>query len=124
MWGVVNAAPHISFLNMDYFFSKFKKSPGGNFSSNRRYYIAYSETTTKGVNMWTSYAIEIRKEYLALITSLNDGIAPELEEDAWMVFDLKDDGSAINSKVMSNREVLNDYDVSSNPPICMVLKPK
>jgi hypothetical protein len=41
IWGVANAASHIFFSK-----SKSQKYPGGKFSINRRYYLAYNEDTS------------------------------------------------------------------------------
>jgi hypothetical protein len=76
------------------------------------------ETYYKGDIM--KYAMLIRKSDLPLLTLLNGDVEPPLKPKTYLVFEL--DGRNVTSKVVTERELYNLGEISSNGPLLLKLK--
>lgn len=69
-----------------------------------------------------TYALQIRKSDLALITMLNDGVTPLVQRDTYYVFEIEENGTPGYAKIMSKREMFQTYDISKRSPLVLRLK--
>lgn len=67
------------------------------------------------------YALKIRKTDLALITLLNDGVAPPLTPKTYLVFQVASNGKTVWTKILTERE-LYVYEISNLSPLLLALK--
>lgn len=73
--------------------------------------------------MSNKYALRIRKSDLALLTLLNGGVVPVgTTKTSYLVFEVDEDGSAITSKVVTERELGLEYELGANSPFVLRLK--
>lgn len=68
------------------------------------------------------YAIEIKKADLALITLLNDGVAPEIKRDTYLVFEITEDAREITTNIVTKREFDQTYEIGARSPFVVRLK--
>lgn len=68
------------------------------------------------------YAIKIRKSDLALITFLNGGVTPEVQKTPTYLIFSADGSSESSSKVVTERELYDHYEISSRSPLVLALK--
>lgn len=66
------------------------------------------------------YAIKIRKSDLELITLLNGGVTPAVEKKpTYFIFDAT---WKVPNKIVTEREFLANYEISSRSPLMLALK--
>lgn len=69
-----------------------------------------------------SYAVQIRKSNLALITLLNDGVEPAIEKQkTYYVFTI-DGPHDVTSTIVTERELMNTREIGANSPLFLKLK--
>lgn len=67
------------------------------------------------------YAIKIRKSDLALIALLNGGVTPLVEKKTTYLVFCSDDEN-VYSKIVTERELYETYEISSRSPLMLALK--
>lgn len=69
------------------------------------------------------YAIKIRKSDLALITMLNSGVTPLVQNNkTYYVFEVNEDGTAGHAEIISERELLSTRTIAGHSPFLFALK--
>jgi len=69
------------------------------------------------------YALKVRKSDLELITLLNNGYTPEVKKtETYFIFEIEDGGKTIRTKVVTKREMLQNYDIYKTSPLLLRLK--
>lgn len=70
------------------------------------------------------YAMRVKKADLGLITLLNDGLTPVVENSkkSWFLFEIDNEGKNIWTDIVSERTLGQHYDVLSSSPFVVRLK--
>lgn len=70
------------------------------------------------------YAMRVKKADLGLITLLNDGLTPLVENSkkSWFIFEIDDEGRNIWTDIVSEKTLGQHYDVLSTSPFVVRLK--
>lgn len=70
------------------------------------------------------YAMRIRKSDIGIITFLNSGMTPLIENSkkSWFIIEFNQEGEIIFTDIVSERTMAEHYDVLSTSPIVLSLK--
>ena len=73
------------------------------------------------------YAMRAKKVDLALMTLLNNGVAPEIPKkgEQWFLVNIAEDGSSTTTQVLTKRELFKDFDIkgqAGHSPFIMRMK--
>ena len=68
------------------------------------------------------YALKIRKSDLPLLTILNGGVTPKVEKKTTYLVIHIEDSEHTHNEILTQRELLMKYDISSRSPLLLKLK--